>query len=30
LAVVEALTAAATERLGKFAKKRIEKLEKLR
>jgi DNA-binding MurR/RpiR family transcriptional regulator len=30
LAVVEALTAAATERLGKFAKKRIEKLERLR
>ena len=30
LAVVEALTAAATERLGKFAKKRIEKLESLR
>lgn len=30
LAVVEALTAAATARLGKFAKKRIEKLERLR
>ena len=30
LAVVEALTAAATERLGEFARKRIEDLEKLR
>lgn len=30
LAVIEALTAAATERLGDFARKRIEELEKLR
>ena len=30
LAVVEALTAAATERLGEFARKRIEELERLR
>jgi DNA-binding MurR/RpiR family transcriptional regulator len=30
LAITEALIAAATERLGKFAKKRIEKLERLR
>ena len=30
LAVVEALTAAATDRLGEFARKRIEELEKLR
>jgi DNA-binding MurR/RpiR family transcriptional regulator len=30
LAIVEALTAAATERLGEFARKRIEELERLR
>ena len=30
MAVVEALTAAATERLGEFARKRIEELERLR
>jgi hypothetical protein len=30
LAIVEALTAAATDRLGEFARKRIEELERLR